>query len=214
MKKDYLLDISEIFFSLQGEGPFIGKPFIFLRLSGCIEPYCPFCDTKYSWKSNTKFKINELVELILSYNCKNIVITGGEPFLQWNSGLFKLVDILKANSFFIQYETSGKVDIPDAPKGIVVCSPKFINGSWHIIETNINKSHFFKFLYLLGWEDLILEFIERNGISKEKIYIMPLGKTKEEQLALMPHVFEFCKKHRFNMSPRLHVLCFGDKNGI
>lgn len=214
MQRDYTLDVSEIFFSLQGEGPYLGRPFVFLRLAGCIEPYCPFCDTKYSWKSKKVYKLDQLIEVIWSFDLKNIVITGGEPFLQWNLGLSYLVDILYNESFFIQYETSGKVEIPDNPKGVVVLSPKFLNNSWQIVDTNIVKCDFIKFLYWQGCEDLILNFVEKFSIPKEKVYIMPLGKTKESQLNLMPHVFKFCIKHGFNMSPRLHVLCFDDRKGI
>ncbi|MGB4110545.1 MAG: 7-carboxy-7-deazaguanine synthase QueE, partial [Desulfomonilia bacterium] len=40
--------ISEIFSSLQGEGPWTGLPAVFIRLAGCVEPLCPWCDTSHA----------------------------------------------------------------------------------------------------------------------------------------------------------------------
>ncbi|GAB6887082.1 7-carboxy-7-deazaguanine synthase QueE [Desulfothermus okinawensis JCM 13304] len=208
------LKVNEIFYSLQGEGPFLGHPFVFLRLSGCVEPYCPFCDTKYAWADFKCMTIEDIVGEIKRFQCKNLVITGGEPFLQWDSGLNNLVNLLKQESFFIQYETSGKVEIPQNSKGTVVCSPKYISGRWCIPYANLSRCDYFKLLANKNNLDLIVKFILSNNLKKEKIYIMPFGATKEKQLENMPIVFEFCKKYGLKMTPRLHILCFGEKKGI
>jgi 7-carboxy-7-deazaguanine synthase len=208
------LNVCEIFYSLQGEGPYIGTPCIFLRLGGCIPPFCPWCDTKYAWKDFEKLSLFDIIQKIKSYGKKNIVITGGEPFLQWNQGLKVLISNLEKMSFFIQFETSGKIEIPSETPGIIVCSPKFLNEKWHFLDSNIPRCDFFKFVANGKNFSSILNFIKRKKISKEKIYIMPEGSTKEEQLKKMIDVFKFCKEYGFKMTPRLHVLCFGNKKGV
>lgn len=215
MSTERRLSISEIFYSLQGEGPYVGRPFVFVRLGECVEPFCPFCDTKYAWNNHEKLTINEIIYHISKFKCKNVVITGGEPFLQWESGLRELIDILSKKSFFIQYETSGKILIPKQTKGIVICSPKFLDNKWYFNHNNISRVDFFKFLFVDDKsQKAILEFIEKYNISRKKVYIMPLGDTKQAQLKLMPQVFEFCRTYGFNMSLRLHILCFDIKKSI
>ena len=78
-----IMQISEIFYSLQGEGTHIGKPAIFIRLSGC-HLRCSWCDTKYTWelKSGSQMSTTEIIKEIKKYPCQHLVITGGEPLIQ------------------------------------------------------------------------------------------------------------------------------------
>jgi len=73
--------VSEIFFSVQGEGPGIGKPAVFLRLSGC-NLKCAWCDTKYTWHGGKMMTEPTVLKEIKRYPCKRLVVTGGEPLLQ------------------------------------------------------------------------------------------------------------------------------------
>jgi organic radical activating enzyme len=84
------LKVSEIFESIQGEGPSAGIPCIFLRLSTC-NLKCSWCDTKYTWdwenydynKEVKDLCIEDIIKRIKNYSkIFNIVITGGEPLLQ------------------------------------------------------------------------------------------------------------------------------------
>ena len=93
---------AEIFYSLQGEGPRIGRPSTFIRLSGC-NLYCHWCDTPYTWNwegtqfaheggvkfckesEQLRFSVESLVEQLSNITCKNYVITGGEPLVQQKS---------------------------------------------------------------------------------------------------------------------------------
>ena len=74
---------SEIFYSIQGEGQLVGLPSVFFRTSYC-NLRCIWCDTPYtSWQPENKdISVEEAVSAILAYNCQQVVITGGEPFLQ------------------------------------------------------------------------------------------------------------------------------------
>ena len=74
------IKVSEIFYSIQGEGSQIGIPTVFVRLFGC-NLRCQWCDTMYDVEGDdySELSFSELIRKSLSYNCKNICITGGEP---------------------------------------------------------------------------------------------------------------------------------------
>lgn len=112
MKKS--VAISDIFFSIQGEGKNIGKPFIFIRFALC-NLSCDWCDTKYSWhKDFLDFKICEISELLQNIKtlssekcCKNILFTGGEPLLHQNA----ICEIMRAlPTYFFEIETNGSIE--------------------------------------------------------------------------------------------------------
>lgn len=111
--------VNEIFYSLQGEGLHTGTPAVFLRLSGC-NLKCPFCDTKH--ESFTEMTEEEIVEKVSAYPSRTIVITGGEPMLQLNASLTRL---LHKAGFTIHIETNGSRLIPEGAEiDWVTCSPK------------------------------------------------------------------------------------------
>ncbi len=107
MLEQFILKISEIFWSFQGEGLRTGEPSIFIRLAGC-SLRCPYCDTKYSWDKGVGMSIQEIMitvnDLKKNYPVSQIVITGGEPFEQ---DLSDLIEGLKRENFFISIETNG-----------------------------------------------------------------------------------------------------------
>lgn len=124
---DSTLWIQEVFYSIQGEGPFAGDPAIFVRLGGC-NLTCSFCDTDFE-SSTWHPTIDELEAYILNKyeetECGLVVITGGEPFLQ--QGLMWLVQRLLMMDLTVQIETAGTVylELPwHDDKLSVVCSPK------------------------------------------------------------------------------------------
>ncbi len=121
------LDVVDIWRTLQGEGPFIGTPAIFIRLTGC-NLCCPCCDTEYQ-KRDT-FTIQEITTNIrvLSENMiKLVVLTGGEPFRQVLGPFVKtLLDI----GYRVQLETNGTLYDDSMkqnqynPNLSIICSPK------------------------------------------------------------------------------------------
>lgn len=111
------MKVNEIFYSLQGEGFYTGTPAVFLRLSGC-NLKCGFCDTDHS--GSVEMAEGEILERVLPYPSRHIVITGGEPSLQLSDSL---VEILHNAGFFIQVETNGTHPLPEDVDWIT-CSPK------------------------------------------------------------------------------------------
>lgn len=219
-----MLEISEIFYSLQGEGPFMGRPAVFVRLSGCVPPLCPWCDSLYACGPGEKMAEGSILDRITGFRNTGadgspadenglVVITGGEPFLQWDSGLRSLEERLVNTGFSVQYETSGKLQLPYDSGGYIVCSPKYTFGKWQFVSGNIDIADAFKFVVGDDFEETG-RFIETHGIAAEKVWIMPLGATRDEQVRLMPSVWRFCTENRFNFSSRLHTLTFDSKRGI
>ena len=208
-----MLELAELFYSLQGEGPFAGKPAVFVRLSRCIPPLCPWCDTAFAWQPGTPVAVADLVGKIVAYGCSFVVITGGEPFLQWASGLQQLEETLLGSGCYIQYETSGKLCLPPDSKGFMVCSPKFLDNTWHFSGTNCSLVDVFKFVVEDDFQE-VDDFIEKWKIPAKKVWLMPKGATRDAQLEYFGLIWQYCLKRGFSFSPRLHTLGFDNKKGI
>lgn len=207
-----MLEVAEIFTSIQGEGPLMGRPARFLRLSGCIEPICPWCDTPEGLRKGRFMTKDEVVRALGLSSGSLLVITGGEPFLQWDSGLKELEKDLVRAGIKIQYETSAKIPLP-VTAGYIVCSPKYLSGKWQIAEQNIRRPEVFKFIAQDSFNH-ISDFISRHRISKNRVWIMPFGATREEQLIYAEGVWRFCSAHNYNFSARLHILTHDSQRGI
>lgn len=100
--------LHSMFPTIQGEGPFAGRPALFVRLAGC-NLQCPACDTEYT-SGATEWDVYELAERIRDYEPHLVVITGGEPFRQ---NLFLLIEGLLYRGAKVQVETNGMF----APQG-------------------------------------------------------------------------------------------------
>lgn len=98
-------DLSEIFYSVQGEGLLQGLPMVFIRMAGC-NLHCSFCDTKYALKKGKTTDLKAILRELRKHKCKRVCITGGEPFLQ---NLKPLVKSLKEKNYWIAAETNGSV---------------------------------------------------------------------------------------------------------
>jgi 7-carboxy-7-deazaguanine synthase len=110
------LNVSEIFFSIQGESTYAGLPCIFIRLSGC-NLRCTYCDTRYSYEGGRKISIEEILDKIKKYPCKNVEVTGGEPLLQKSS--LPLMDTLLENGYSVLLETNGSIDISEVNNNVI-----------------------------------------------------------------------------------------------
>ena len=114
------LKISEIFFSLQGEGPLTGYPTFFIRLFGCNLD-CSWCDTPYA-KGENPYEEKEVSEIVFFWE-KNfnsipfITITGGEPLIQ--SSVYNLMDTFLNKNCIVVLETNGSISLERVPKKVI-----------------------------------------------------------------------------------------------
>jgi 7-carboxy-7-deazaguanine synthase len=111
------LNITEIFYSLQGEAKEVGIPTVFVRLTGC-PLRCNYCDTTYAFKGNNPLSIKSIMEKVEKYNTHYVCVTGGEPMAQSNCLI--LLDTLIEAGYKVSMETSGSIDISPVNKKVSV----------------------------------------------------------------------------------------------
>lgn len=120
--------IQEIFDTVQGEGPFVGMPCVFIRLGGC-NLTCQWCDTDFessTWTPSIEEAVSK-VSAIMPARSQLVIITGGEPLRQ---NIVPLLTELTSRGYRAQIETNGTYWIEDlehfCKRGTVslVCSPK------------------------------------------------------------------------------------------
>ena len=102
------LSVTEIFYSIQGESLYSGRPCTFVRLSGC-NLRCTYCDTSYAYEPGTEMTISSILSQVASHGCPLVEITGGEPLLQEEtpSLILQLLD----EGYEVMVETNGSLDI-------------------------------------------------------------------------------------------------------
>ncbi|MEO8028205.1 MAG: 7-carboxy-7-deazaguanine synthase QueE [Bryobacteraceae bacterium] len=228
------LRISEIFYSLQGEGMLVGTPSLFIRLSGC-NLRCTWCDTPYaSWKPEGEDWpiVAILGQARKSWPNHHIVITGGEPMIF--PGLVALTERLKDDDFHITIETAGTVFEP-VSCDLMSISPKLSNstpykkdkGRWveqherlrrqPEVLKKLMRAYDYQLKFVIAKpEDLLeaRELVEEIGADRRRVVLMPEG-TKAKVLAERSvWLAEAAKHHCYRFSPRLHIGLWGDKRGV
>lgn len=111
-----MLTINEIFYSIQGESTFVGRPCVFVRLTGC-DLRCSWCDTPYAFHEGRKFSIEEVLQEVEKYGCPLVEVTGGEPLLQ--DDVYPLMERLLERGRTVLLETGGQIDISRVPGKVV-----------------------------------------------------------------------------------------------
>ncbi|MEE2732780.1 MAG: 7-carboxy-7-deazaguanine synthase QueE [Pseudomonadota bacterium] len=104
------LRITEIFNSLQGEARTIGRPTVFVRLTGC-PLRCQYCDTTYAFSGGDMWALEDILQEVASYSPRYVTVTGGEPLAQ--PGCRTLLTALCDAGYQVSLETSGALDIAD-----------------------------------------------------------------------------------------------------
>ena len=210
-----MISVSEIFKSIQGEGPNTGQPSVFLRTAGCNLD-CSWCDTDYakSKKKAKKMSIEDIVQEIDNYNAKNLVITGGEPLLQQKS-LKKLIEQL--DDYYIELETNGSIACEfDELINQYNCSPKLLSSGNDEYELQILPSEKTWYKFVIDEESdffKAIEFAGRYGIPQDRVLMMPQGKTKKECEHNSLWLVEKCNETGYSFCPRLHVMLWNNQRG-
>jgi 7-carboxy-7-deazaguanine synthase len=105
--------VTEIFFSLQGEGTRAGRPCVFVRFTGC-DLRCVYCDSAYAFLGGEERSRAEVLAEVARFPCRFVLLTGGEPMLQRE--LPELVRDLLARGYEVAIETHGQAPLDALPR--------------------------------------------------------------------------------------------------
>jgi 7-carboxy-7-deazaguanine synthase len=215
--------LSEVFLSIQGEGPSAGTPAHFVRLQGC-DVGCHWCDTRYSWAADGGVAVaeTELWERAMALGeAPLLVVTGGEP-LQ-HPGLADLLAGALERWPRVEVETSGVAPPPLSHERLAWnVSPKLpgVTARWRETWAHVPRwlaEPRCTFKLVIGDPpdaDDAVRLLAEHQVPAARVMLMPEGLTdarvREHALA----VAELCRAHGWRMSPRLHIWLWGAKRGV
>lgn len=118
MNGEERLLINEIFYSIQGESSYAGRPCAFVRLTAC-NLRCVYCDTAYAFTEGQWMTVESVLGEILKYPTSLVEVTGGEPLLQ--KAVHPLISALLDAGKEVLIETGGSLDISDVdPRAVLI----------------------------------------------------------------------------------------------
>ena len=227
----------EIFASLQGEGPSMGVPVAFIRLSRC-NLACTWCDTAYTWRfegdarphrdgiaydraaNQIKVSPEKAAAKIAALGQKRLVITGGEPLMQCGP-LADMLAILP--DIEVEIETNGTTK-PSAHIDIRVdqynVSPKLAH-SGNSRELAIlpermdfyasDPRAFFKFVVAKPEDVDEVDALQREyRIAKDRLFLMAEGTDSDSLRERQKWLSPLCLEKGYRMSDRMHIHLYGD----
>jgi len=226
------LKVSEIFYSIQGEGMLAGAPSVFIRLSGC-NLRCSWCDTPYtSWRPEGEDRtLEDVFAAVRKRRAAHVVVTGGEPMIAPPIG--ELTRGLKDLGLHITIETAGTVYAPVA-SDLMSISPKLANstpferdgGRWAAqherlryqpgVLRRLMREYEYQLKFVLcDPADLaeIEKILKDTGADRSRVLLMAEGATAETIRRRAPWIAEICKREGFRYGPRLHIDLWGNERG-
>lgn len=218
---------------MQGEGVHSGTPSVFLRTYFC-NLTCGWCDSKYTWLNQERsvsgvdyrgMTAQDVFEKVMGFDCRHIVVTGGEPLLHQRL-LPAILSRLRREGVYVEVETNGTMRPTVEMLDVVDCfnvSPKTSNSGVDArvrvrgaaLSTLVaSRKAWFKFVIgeiqdLSEVEKLIAEF----SIPRDRVLLMPEGTDAALLLERGRWLVDVCKEKGFRFTPRLHILLFGNKRG-
>lgn len=187
IQKEKLYKINEIFYSLQGEGYYVGTPAVFVRFSGC-NLNCTFCDTDHT--SGIMMTVAEIIAEVSSFPACHVVLTGGEPSLYIDD---RFVSALHSAGRYVAVETNGTRPVPDNVDWVTF-SPK--------TEWTLGCCDELKVVYVC--QDMSVY----DGIVAAHRFLQPCDTGDQDRnMRLLHESIEYCKSHsEWRLSLQTHKL--------
>lgn len=221
--------ISELFYSIQGEGSLVGVPSFFIRTTGC-NLRCSWCDTPYtSWQpEGVEMALDRILDEARAHPARHVVVTGGEPMIA--PEIIPLTERLRDAGMHITVETAGTVFQPVACN-LMSISPKLANstpeGPFAVqhqrvrIQTTVLAELIARYDYQLKFvietpTDLaeVRDLVGGLEADSERVILMPEGTDPDRLRERALWLAEICKAEGFRFSPRLHVDLWGNRRGV
>jgi 7-carboxy-7-deazaguanine synthase len=227
------MKVAEIYRSRQGEGLLSGTPSVFVRTSGC-NLRCWFCDTPFaSWTpEGADLSVDEVVSQVAEWDCRHVVITGGEPML-W-SELIPLAAALRGLGRHVTIETAGTLYLP-VPCDLMSISPKLSNsspsvaqgGRWSRRHERTRHAPDVIRRLMREYEHQLKFVIDRpDDCDEVQRYLAELAEVDFQRVLLMPQGTDgaslsqraawlepYCRRHGLGYCPRRHIEWFGPVRG-
>ena len=207
------LNITEIFYSLQGEAKEVGIPTVFVRLTGC-PLRCNYCDTAYAFKGNNPLSIQHILDEVAQYNAQYVCVTGGEPMAQ--SNCLKLLDSLIDSGYNVSMETSGSIDITPVNSRVSIVmdikTPSSTEEHQNRYENLpiLKSKDQLKFVIASRSDfDWCTEILDNHKVESEILFSPVYESLQPVELA--DWILE--KKLNVRLQVQLHKLLWGDQKG-
>jgi 7-carboxy-7-deazaguanine synthase len=228
--------ISEIFYSLQGEGELTGVPSVFVRTSGC-NLRCAWCDTPYaSWNpEGEQHPVAEILRLVGQHAAaRHVVLTGGEPMIA--KDIRVLAAELKQLGYHLTLETAATVPPDGIACDLASLSPKLLNSApdalahatwrrkheatrWQpdVVRAWIDTYPYqFKFVVARPADidelEHMLAALQRD-IPRHKVLLMPEATSLDRMRQRATWLGELCKARGYRYAHRLHIELYGNQRG-
>lgn len=209
------LRITEIFYSLQGEGLSAGEPTVFVRLTGC-PLRCVYCDTSYAFQGGEWMTFADIRERIAEFDCGQICVTGGEPLAQPNCQA--LLQQLCDAGYTVSLETSGALDMGAVDSRVIKVMDLKTPGSGEVERNRLQNLEYLaptdqiKFVLCDRTDyEWARQMVEQHELAQRCTLLFSPAAGQLDPRALAEWVLEDHLSVRLQL--QLHKLIWGDTPG-
>lgn len=213
------LPVSELFYSIQGEGVNVGMPAFFIRVYGC-NLRCGWCDSKYSYDGKCSlFSIKGIVDMIKNLSNRAVILTGGEPSI-YSDFFLRLIELAPAKYFM---ETNGTIWSAELARKLsfVSVSPKLSSSgegfNLDIIQGYIDVAPKAEIKFVISDEQDIgeaVDIIKRLSLKHTWLVFQPVAVEDKNYPEQIHKIYKLVSENRFlsglkmtRFIPQVHKLC-------
>lgn len=209
--------LTEIFHSLQGEARTVGRPTVFVRLTGC-PLRCTYCDTAYAFEGGKQHSLDSVLAQVAEHSADYVTVTGGEPLAQ--PAAIQLMQRLCDAGYQVSLETGGAMPIDDVDDRVSIVLDLKTPASGEC-DRNLLAN-----VPLLRPKDQVKFVICDRGDyewSKAQVHMHDLGSwvddilfspSYEELAAVLLAQWVLEDRLKVRMQLQLHKQIWGDKKGV
>ena len=209
--------LTEIFHSLQGEARTVGRPTVFVRLTGC-PLRCTYCDTAYAFEGGKQHSLDSVLAQVAEHSADYVTVTGGEPLAQ--PAAIQLMQRLCDAGYQVSLETGGAMPIDDVDDRVSIVLDLKAPASGEC-DRNLLAN-----VPLLRPKDQVKFVICDRGDyewSKAQVHMHDLG-SRVDDILFSPSYEELAPallaqwvledRLKVRMQLQLHKQIWGDKKGV